>query len=109
MRGFSDLPPELIKMILPLVQPEDSENFAQVSKTVQAYALPLLVEYREHIQTYSTLSSDGRIPEILEDIFRNPRLGRYVREIHVAVNDVEFFDEPYTLDLDLVAKAASER
>jgi len=107
MRGFSNLPNELITMILPNVLPEDLENFAQVSKNVQARARLFLKQHRALIRKYHTLRSDGDIPEVLEEVLRNSRLGYYVREINVDINGTEI-EDPYIPDLELVNKAAAE-
>lgn len=47
MAVFSDFPNEIICTMLPLVQPKDLENFAQVAERIQELARPVLQTHGE--------------------------------------------------------------
>lgn len=88
MAAFSDLPNELLYDILQLAMPEDLENFAQISKRVQAVARPLLQTHRALIRKYHSFDNDffGRHPGTLfEDILATPRIAHYFREARVSL------------------------
>ena len=83
MANFASLPSELIYEIFRLVPPEDFENFAQMSRNVQALALPFLTEHRSLIRKYHTLRNNtgsDSIAALLSTMLGNPRLGSYARE-----------------------------
>ncbi len=84
MAQFASLPNELIREILQLVQPEDFENLAQVSRNVYSLASPFLTRHRALIRKYHTLSNNdgpGSIATLLRTVIADPRIGSYVREV----------------------------
>ena len=84
---FASLPNELVREILKLVQPEDFENFAQVSRNVFLLASPFLTEHRALIRKYHTLrnKTDGdSIATVLRTFIINPRIGSYVRNVQLG-------------------------
>lgn len=92
MAGFDHLPNEIILGILPMVLPEDLENFAGTSKRVLLLAQPFLEPHRQLIRLYSTTFKSNQlrrddafwsspIPSLLVKIRNEPRIGHYVREV----------------------------
>lgn len=87
MAHFSSLPNELIREILTLVQPEDLENFAQLSRNVFRLAFPFLNEHRALIRKYHTLRNDidpGATATLLSTVIANPRIGSYVKKVDLS-------------------------
>ena len=90
MAGFDDLPNEIILETLRFVLPEDLENFAQASKRVFLLAKPFLERHRQLIRRYKRVCSRppfqvlGTIPSLLRDIFKNPSIRRYVRDVELG-------------------------
>lgn len=85
---FASLPNELICEILKLVQPEDLENFAQISRHVYSLAAPCLIEHRALIRRYHTLRNDTDprcITDVLSEVLTNPRLGSYIRIVELGL------------------------
>lgn len=79
MAIFSDLPNEIIRIILPLVQPADLEHFAQVARRIHELACSLLHKHREMVRKYRTLnefkmrglpplSSESTVIEVLRKV-----------------------------------------
>ncbi|CAD6594078.1 MAG: hypothetical protein ASARMPREDX12_008087 [Alectoria sarmentosa] len=96
MTRFTDLPNEIFHEILGLVLPEDLENFASTCKQISLISGPFLREHRQLIRQYDTISNRGpeeemrteyrlrTIPTVLKNILDNPRVGRYVKKLHVG-------------------------
>lgn len=96
MTRFTDLPNEIFHEILGLVLPEDLENFASTCKQISLVSGPFLREHRQLIRQYGTLSNRGSeeemrtewrlrtIPTVLKNILDNPRVGRYVKKLHLG-------------------------
>ena len=88
MAHFNSLPNEIIREILKLVQPEDLENFAQISPNVYSLASPFLREHRALIHKYHTLrnysNSVDDIGTTLVTILANPCIGSYVRRVELG-------------------------
>ena len=87
MAPFASLPNELVCEILKLVQPEDFESFAQISRHVYSLAYPFLTEHRALIRTYNTfrnINDPRSITDLLSTILASPRIGSYVRKIEVS-------------------------
>lgn len=96
MAVFSDLPNEIISIILPMVQPADLESFAQVARRIHELACSLLHKHREMVRRYRTLeefnnmrglqplSSESTVIELLRKVVTvNPLIGHYVRVLHL--------------------------
>ena len=95
MAVFSDLPNEIILIILPLVQPADLDHFAQVARRIYELASSLLQKHREMVRKYRTLneskmrrlqplSSECTVTEVLRKIIMvNPLIGHYVRVVNL--------------------------
>ena len=101
MAQFASLPNELIREILQLVQPEDFENLAQVSRNVYSLASPFLKQHRALIRKYHTLSNDAgpsAVATLLRTVIADPRIGSYVREVELD-EELEFSDESDEEDL----------
>ena len=90
MATFSDLPNELLYDVLQQCMPEDLENFAQISKRVQAVAKPLLRTHRALIRKYRCFDNRfyGRaaVASLLLDILTTPHIAHYVREAKVDLS-----------------------
>lgn len=87
MAHFASLPNELICEILKLVQPEDLENFAQISRNVFRLAFPFLAEHRALIRKYNTLRNNENpvsIEILLTTIIANPCVGSYVKKVELG-------------------------
>ena len=87
MAHFASLPNELICEILKLVQPEDLENFAQLSRNVFRLAFPFLAEHRALIRKYNTLRNNKdpvSIETLLINIIANPCVGSYVKKVELG-------------------------
>ena len=93
MAIISDLPNEIIREILGFIQPEDLENFAQTSKHIHYVSEQCVRTHRELIPVYKVVRNpsypgqkrDGRlygpIPLSLREVFLNPRVGHYVKDM----------------------------
>ncbi|CAD6588394.1 MAG: hypothetical protein ASARMPRED_003546 [Alectoria sarmentosa] len=90
MAAFSDLPNELLYDVLQQCMPEDLENFAQISKRVQAVAKPLLQTHRALIRKYrcfdNRLYGRAAVASLLLDILTTPHIAHYVREAKVDLS-----------------------
>lgn len=87
MACFASLPNELIREILKLVQPEDLENFAQLSRNVSQLAVPFLNEHRALIRHYHTLRNPlgpGTIANLPRTVIADPRIGSYVKKVELG-------------------------
>ena len=87
MAHFASLPNELIREILKLVQPEDLENFAQLSPNVFRLASPFLDEHRALIRKYHTIRNDkgpGSVATLLSTVIANPRICSYVKRVELG-------------------------
>ncbi|KAL9075863.1 MAG: hypothetical protein Q9161_001256 [Pseudevernia consocians] len=90
MANLSTAPPEIISMILPLVLPEDLENFAQCCKAVHQQAdrkkgnngHSLLQEHRILIKKYSVLTDLDDVGPFLKAMTADQRIARYVLKIN---------------------------
>ena len=112
MATFTSLPNELICEILRYVQPEDFENFAQISGNVYSLAFPFLTEHRALIRKYSTFcacTGTRSITDFLATLLASPRIGSYVRKVELNTNiyrpltdKVEYTKE----ELEVFTKAA---
>lgn len=115
MAIFSDLPNEIICIILPFTQPEDLENLAQVERRVQQLALPLLQTHREMIRKYRTLndetiqgipiqtdqllSSDNTLIKVLLKVaMSHPYIGHYIRVLNIRSMTAQYCPDIYTED-----------
>ena len=89
MATFSDLPNELVIAIWGYVlEPEDVESFALVSKGVNGLATPFVREHRRLKREYSEirLLNDGtgfKPADLLEKMLRNPRIALYIKELQI--------------------------
>lgn len=87
MAHFTSLPSELICEILKLVQPEDLENFAQLSSNVFQLAVPFLDEHRALIRKYHTVRNSTGLESIaclLSTVIADPRIGSYVQKVELG-------------------------
>ena len=87
MAHFASLPNELIHEILQLVEPDDFEIFAQLSRNVFRLAFPFFNEHRAFIRRYHTLRNDSdsvSIATLLSTILANPRIGSYVKKVELG-------------------------
>ena len=87
MAAFTSLPNELICEIMKYVQPEDFENFAQISRNVYSLACPFLTEHRDLIRKYSTFCAcigTRSITDLLATILASSRIGSYVRKVELG-------------------------
>lgn len=85
---FASLPNELICENLKLVQPDDLENCAQISRHVYSLAAPFLIEHRALIRKYHTLCNDTGprcITDVLSEVLADPRLGSYIRKVELGL------------------------
>ena len=125
MAGFDDLPNEIILDTLPLVLPEDLENFAQTSKRVFLLAKPFLEHHRQLIRLHSTFESkqvwrhrSGSTPPILSLLIRlrdEPHIGQYIRDVNLKHSgpiqsnmmnmDWDFYREQHDLVNAVVAQS----
>lgn len=89
MANLSTAPPEIISVILPLVLPEDLENFAQCCTAVHLQANrkegnnghSLLQKHRILIKKYSVLTDLNDVGPFLGAIAADQRIARYVLKI----------------------------
>lgn len=87
MANFAALPNELIREILHFVQPEDLENFAQLSPNVFRLASPFLDGHRALIREYHTIHNNkdpGSIATLLSTVIANPRIRSYVKKVELG-------------------------
>lgn len=87
MAHFASLPNELVCEILKLIQPEDLENFAHISRNVSRLAFPFLNEHRALIRKYHTLrntTGPGAIAIFLSTIIATPCIGSYVKKVELG-------------------------
>lgn len=84
MATLLHLPHELLYRVFDFLLPEDLEKFAQSCKAVRSLAGPFLEQHRALVREYNTITNHGSpraVGDILIKILRNPRLGRYVKEL----------------------------
>ena len=99
MTHFVSLSNELTREILKLVQSEDLEKFAQISRNVFRLAVPFLHEHRALFRKYYTLRNNlgpGSISILLNTVIANPRNGSYVKKIllrplRIGVDSVDVY------------------
>lgn len=106
MAVFSDLPNEIICVILPLVEPEDLENFAQAARRVQELARPLLQVHRMMIRKYCILTeglTKGEISPLLKLALTSPHVGHYVREIKALSIDCKYSRSDWYTEDDIAS------
>lgn len=89
MAKIIDLPIEIVRAIALLVLPEDFENFAGASKHVASVIQDLLAKHRLLTKNYRHRGSSWggtryMVPELLEEILTNPRIGHYIRDFKVG-------------------------
>ena len=87
MAHFASLPNELIHEILKHVQPEDLEDFAQLSHNVFRLAVPFLEKHRALIRQYHTLRNPpgpGSIANLLNTVIADPRVGSYMKKVELG-------------------------
>ena len=87
MVNFTSLPNELLFQIMRSVQPEDLENFAQISRNSYSLAFPFLTEHRALIRKYSTFcacTGTRSIRDFLGTILASPGIGSYVRKFELG-------------------------
>lgn len=85
MAAFADLPNELPYAFMQQTRPEYLENFAQISKQVQAVARALLHNHRALIRKYHHIFDNkpyGKqaVTSLLQDHLTTPYIAQYVRE-----------------------------
>lgn len=88
MAMFTDLPNELIIDIWGgVIDPEDVESFALVSKKVYDLAAPFLKEHTCLKQQYSRVcypnGQTGEVVYLLEKMLLNPRITLYINELQI--------------------------
>ena len=89
MAGFNDLPNEIILTIIPLVLPDDLENFSLTCRLIKALATRALQQHQELKREYRTWTyaepwePHKRLHVLLRMILENPRLAYYVKELKV--------------------------
>ena len=91
IRSFSALPNELVIKIRGfLIDPDDFESFALVSKWFRAISLPILKEDKHALLkkqfsrvTLSHCYYDGRLAELFRHFLENPKMKYYVRELYI--------------------------
>ena len=106
---FSDLPNEIVLIILSLVQPADLEHFAQVARRIHELAFSLLHKHREMVRKYRTLnecknggpsplSSESPVIEVLRKVtMGNPLIGHYVRVVNLhSMRGAKSHQDEYT-------------
>ncbi|CAD6588679.1 MAG: hypothetical protein ASARMPREDX12_003411 [Alectoria sarmentosa] len=106
MAVFSELPNEIICVILPLVEPEDLENFAQAARRIQELARPLLQVHRKMIRKYCILTEGlvkGEISPLLKVALTNSHLGRYVKEIKICCIDCRYSRSDWYTEDDIAS------
>ena len=113
MVTFTSLPNELLFQIMRSVQPEDFENFAQISRNIYSLAFPFLTEHRALIRKYSTFcafTGTRSIRDLLGTILASPGIGSYVRKFELGTvidrplinNTLEYTEE----ELEIFTSAA---
>ncbi|CAF9938628.1 hypothetical protein IMSHALPRED_001029 [Imshaugia aleurites] len=89
MATFSDLPNELITDIwVHVIEPEDVESFALVSKNVHALSTRFVKEHCDLKKQYSKISVSRRLgsrgaADLLKEILLNPRIALYINELRI--------------------------
>lgn len=89
MSTFSKLPNELIIEIWGyVIEPEDVESFALVSKRVYGLATPFVEEHTRLKQEYSEICCPNgetrtRAADLLERMLLNPRITLYINELRI--------------------------
>lgn len=87
MASFQDLPDELLIDIWGyMLEPEDVESFALVSKRVYSLSTPFVIEHTYLKKQFSSMvvsrgKRDSAQIELLEQMLRNPRAAFYVRQL----------------------------
>ena len=93
MAIFADLSPELIMGIWDcVINPDDIESFALVSKNIYSLGARDLKEHKYLKELYSVVRCDesGRRPAMeVEILLLHPRIALYVREISIVSPDVD--------------------
>ena len=97
MPSLSQLPNELILMIVRHVLPEDLEAVSVLSRHIHAVSLPVLEQYHEMKKKYTKVSNlvvcnedgDNGTPAgmpagLLSKVLNNPSIGHYIKELEVA-------------------------
>ena len=109
MARFSDLPNEILLMILEMLSPLDADVFCLLSKSIRAVAASFL---RDHLPLkwgyticrylfHHTEGLEYPSAGLLRNLLYNPRLARYVRSLHVLRMDLDsvYYVEDSTLEL----------
>lgn len=91
MAKFSDLPAELLLMILDRLAPTDADTFCVLSRNVRAVSASFLENHmnlkRKYThRTYCRKTStfpDGSLADLLRDVLQTPEFGYYVRTLQI--------------------------
>ena len=115
MDRLSDLPDELLLLVVHFVLPAELETFAQVSKKMYEFTSPLLPTHRAYIRRYTFYKNDGgasMIPPLLTAIAKDRLIGHYIRHFQLtdemidAVSSRRFLDAlEHTLLLTLLQES----
>lgn len=99
MATFSDLPNELVIEVWGhVIEPEDVESFALVSKRIYSLATPFVEEHTRLKQQYSKIycpnhQTRSKVANLLEEMLLNPRIALYFNELQIHVcTDLWFID-----------------
>ncbi len=99
MANFSKLPNELVIQIWGyVIDPDDVESFALVSKSVYGLAAPFLREHARLKQIWSRIrypnkKSGSGAAVLLEGMLLNPRIALYVKELQITRWEVDWYDQ----------------
>ncbi|KAM0794811.1 hypothetical protein BDR22DRAFT_671577 [Usnea florida] len=89
MAGFNDLPNEILLGVWAhVLAPEDVASFALVSKRVFELGTSFLAKDRRLRSKYTIVENNEywdkcRLAHVLKDVLLNPRIGFYVRHLHL--------------------------
>lgn len=91
MAILSDLPNELLIGIWGyVIEPEDVESFALISKRVYGLAKPFVEEHTRLKQQYSKIRVQPGHPaaDLLNEILLNPRIALYINELQTGIGRI---------------------